>query len=101
MEFLILAYDGTDEDAARRRLDARPAHLERMAKFTAEGRILYGTAILDDKDRMIGSMLVCNFGSRTELQSWLEADPYFTGKAWVDIEVHRCRPGPGFSKPAR
>lgn len=100
MEFLILGYDGSDAGAPQRRLDARPAHLERMKTCVANGTILYGAAILDDGGAMIGSSLVCDFATRDELDAWLEADPYTRGGVWKKIEVRRCRPGPGFERTA-
>jgi uncharacterized protein len=98
MEFLILAYDGTDSGAPERRLAHRPAHLETIAKLVAEGRIFYGAAILDDSDGMIGTVLVGNFPSRAEMDAWLKVEPYATGGVWKKIDIQRCRTGPAFLK---
>jgi uncharacterized protein len=100
MEFLVIAYDGKDDRATERRLAARPAHLDLVKKFAADGKFLYGTAILDDGDMMIGTSLVCDFPSRAELDAWLEVEPYVTGKVWQRIEVHRCKSGSAFGKKA-
>ena len=98
MEFLILAYDGTDNGAPERRLAHRPAHLETIARLVAEGRIFYGAAILDDSDRMMGTVLVGNFPSRAEMDAWLKAEPYVTGGVWKKIDVQPCKTGPAFLK---
>lgn len=100
MEFLVIAYDGKDDRAIERRLAARSAHLELVNKFIADGNFLYGTAILDENDKMIGTTLVCDFPSRAHLDAWLEVEPYVTGKVWQKIEVHRCKSGPAFAKKA-
>jgi len=98
MEFLILAYDGTDGGAPERRLAHRPAHLEMIGKLVAEGRIFYGAAILDDSDRMIGTALVAHFPSRAEMDAWLNVEPYVTGGVWKKIDIQRCKTGPAFLK---
>lgn len=100
MEFLILAYDGTDDGAIERRLAARPAHLELASKFIADDTLLYGAAILNDSGKMIGSTLVCDVPSRAQLDAWLAVEPYVTGKVWQKIDVHPCKPGPAFAKKA-
>jgi len=100
MEFLVIAFDGEDDRATERRLAARPAHLELVSKLTADGKFLYGTAIPDDSERMIGTSLVCEFSSRTQLDAWLEVEPYVTGKVWQRIEVHRCKSGAAFARKA-
>jgi uncharacterized protein len=101
MEFLVIAYDGKDDHAMDRRLAARPAHLELVNKFVADGNFLYGTAILDDSDKMIGTSLVCDFPSRAQLDAWLDVEPYVTGKVWERIEVHRCKSGTAFARKAK
>jgi uncharacterized protein YciI len=87
MQYLILAYDGTDPDAPARRLAVRAAHLASVAPMV-EGRSIHvGGAILDERGGMIGSMVLVEFPSRVELDAWLENDPYVTGKVWQRIEV--------------
>lgn len=100
MEFLVIAYDGKDDHAIDRRLAARSAHLELVNQFVADGTFLYGTAILDDSDKMIGTSLVCDFPSRAQLDAWLDVEPYVTGKVWQRIEVTRCKSGTAFARNA-
>lgn len=91
MHFLVLGYDGTDAQAAARRLAARPAHLEQARTQFATGRWLYALAILDDEGRMVGSAIVCDFPSRSVLESeWLEREPYVTGRVWERIEIRQA-----------
>ena len=98
MEFLILAHDGTDDDAPARRLAARPAHLERINEMIAAGTLLYAALLLDDTGQTTGSSLVCTFPSRADLDAWLALDPYVTGHVWQKIEVHPCKPAPAFTR---
>lgn len=96
MQFLVLGYDGKDEEAINRRLAAREAHITLGDKMRDAGKMLYGAAILDDNEKMIGSILICNFGSRQKLDEWLKIEPYVTGNVWQRIEVQQCKIGPSF-----
>lgn len=87
MQFLITAYDGTDDLAQERRAAARPAHIEGAHSLKENGNVLIGGAILDDDGNMIGSSLVVEFESRDELDTWLNNDPYITGNVWQDVTV--------------
>jgi len=91
MEFLILANDFRDPEAPARRLQQRPAHIDGVRRMKAEGAFLEGGAMLDDEGRMVGSMLVVEFPSRSEVDAWLAKDPYVTGQVWEHITVRRFR----------
>ncbi|MDP6414632.1 MAG: YciI family protein [Gammaproteobacteria bacterium] len=91
MQFLVIAYDGTDEQANDRRMAARPAHIDGVELLRESGNIIAGGAILDDEDQMIGSTLYVDFESRQALDHWLENDPYVTGGVWQDISVKPIR----------
>jgi uncharacterized protein len=90
MQFVITAYDGTDEHALQRRMDAREEHLKSVEKRFKEGNHLYGAALLDDNERMIGSMMVVNYPSREAVDEWLKEEPYVTGSVWQKIDVKPC-----------
>ncbi len=96
MQFMVIGYDGTDEEALERRMRARPAHVALGDKMRDAGEMLMGAAILDENDKMIGSVLICDFESRADLENWLEAEPYVVGDVWRDIQVTPCRVGPSF-----
>jgi uncharacterized protein len=97
MQFMLLAYDGADEAALARRLAVREQHIALGDKLVAEGKMLYGTAILDESGKMIGSMLIVEYDSRAELDEWLETEPYMTGNVWHDIQIQPVRVGPSFA----
>ncbi len=97
MQFLVVGYDGKDEQALDRRMAARTAHLALGDKMRDEGTMLYGAAILDDAEKMIGSVLICEFENRAQLDKWLQEEPYVVGKVWQDIDVKQCRVGPSFA----
>lgn len=87
MQFIIIAHDGTDAKAEERRMKARPLHLEKMKEIKKSGNFVCGGAILDENEKMVGSMVVCEFPGWDEMEAWLETDPYVTGGVWQDIEV--------------
>ena len=87
MQFLVTAYDGTDEQAQERRAAARPAHIDAAQVLKDGGNLLIGGAILDDAGQMIGSSLIVEFDDRSTLDEWLSNDPYVLGNVWQDITV--------------
>ena len=96
MHFLVIAYDGTDDDALNRRMASRKKHLELNIQLKDKGNMLYGGAIVDDDGKMIGSSLVCQFTSKKELDKWLKEEPYITGNVWEKIEVHPFKIAPAY-----
>lgn len=91
MHYLIITHDGTDEKALDRRLAARDRHLSSIERLKAEGKALYGAALLDNAGTMRGSILIVNFPSDEELREYLASDPYVTGHVWEQVEVKPCR----------
>ena len=98
MEFFVRAYDGTDEGAVARRDAARPEHRVVADKLSANGTYLYTAAIVDASGRITGSILVCDFPSRKELDAWLAVEPFVTRNVWQKVEVELCKPGLAFGK---
>jgi hypothetical protein len=98
MQFIIRAMDYKDKDALARRMEMRQAHLDYVAQLKAEGKVLFGAALLDEDGNMCGSIIVCDFSSRAELDAYLESDPYVTGLVWEGIDVTPCKVAPSFAK---
>ncbi len=91
MQFLVTAFDGTDDDALARRMAVRDAHIEGAKQMKETGTMRAGGAILDDDGKMIGSAMILDFPSRAELDAWLAADPYTTGDVWRTVDVRPFR----------
>ena len=94
MQFIVTAYDGTDQGALERRLAARDAHLKSAKEMFDSGKWLYAAGILSDDGKMIGSMIVCDFASRDELEEWLKVEPYVVGNVWKEIKINRAQVAP-------
>lgn len=90
MQFLIIGKDGNDKDAIKRRLAVREAHLKLGDEMEASGERWYGCVMLDDNEKMIGSMAVLDFPSEKDLKDYLKKEPYVVGKVWKTIEVFKC-----------
>ncbi len=99
MQFVLVAYDGTDEDALDRRMAVREAHLDLAKEMIESGKWLYACGILDDEERLIGSMIVCDFPSREEMeQQWIVKEPYMLGNVWQTVKIHRALVPPILTK---
>lgn len=90
-QWVVIAYDGTDEGAPARRQAVRPAHLANVAPMVEAGQLKAGGAILDDDGRMIGSVTIADLPDRAALDHWLATDPYVTGGVWQRVEVKPFR----------
>jgi hypothetical protein len=76
VEFLLIARNGTDEGAVARRLAVRERHVALFDDFSRRGYFKYGCARLNDDQKMIGSVIVCEFPSRQEVEDqWLSQEP--------------------------
>lgn len=95
MQFMVVAYDGTDEKALERRMAVREAHLKGAKEMFDEGKLLYASGILNDDGKMIGSMMVVDFESKAELEEkWLKNEPYIKGSVWENIDIKRAGVAP-------
>jgi len=91
MQFLLLAYDGTDDAATERRMSVRQEHLDKIAYLKKSGEFIAGGAILDDEGKMIGSMVLYEFPDRAALDEKLKDEPYFTKGVWKSVEIRPFR----------
>lgn len=91
MQFLLIAYDGTDEGALDRRMKVREDHLSKTAVLKKTGEFLFGGAILDDDGKMIGSMIVYEFPDRKALDDKLKDEPYMTEGVWQKVDIKPFR----------
>lgn len=90
-QYLIYAFDGTDNEALARRMAARPAHLANVAKLKQNDNYLIGGAILSDNGQMIGSSMLVKFETQAQFEDWYNNDPYITQNVWQNVTVHPFR----------
>ena len=95
MQFIVRGLDGKDENALERRMAARENHLAMAKKMYKNKNWLYAAAILSEDGKMTGSVIVCDFESKSQLQSqWLDHEPYILGKVWETVEITRAQVAP-------
>ncbi len=91
MLYAIIAEDAPDSLA--RRLDVRPAHIERLQALQNQGRLLLAGPhpILDTEHPgsagFSGSLIVAEFNSLEEAEQWAGADPYVTARVYTKVLV--------------
>ncbi|MFD2519913.1 YciI family protein [Emticicia soli] len=90
-QYVIIARDGTDEQAIDRRMAARPTHLEGVKNLKDNNQYISGGAILDDSGKMIGSVMILQFETDQEMQAWYNSDSYITQNVWQTIEIKSFR----------
>lgn len=97
MQFIVTGYDGKDDKALERRLAARDEHVKLIDIMKKEKKFLYAAALLDENEKMIGSMIVVDFPTREALDEWLKIEPYVKGDVWKEIDIKPCKVPPAFS----
>lgn len=91
MQFILTAWDGNDEEAPVRRMNAREKHLSNVRKLKEEGHFIWGGALLDDNKNMKGSVVVYEYESRKELDMMLKDEPYMKAKVWHYVDIHNFK----------
>jgi uncharacterized protein YciI len=91
MLFMIVGEDV--ENSLDKRLQARPAHLERLKQLQAEGRLLIAgpNPAIESEDPgeagFTGSLIVAQFASLEEAKQWANADPYVDAGVYKNVNV--------------
>jgi hypothetical protein len=91
MLYAIISED--NPDSLSKRLAARPAHLERLQALQNEGRlVLAGPHPAVDTEApgdagFSGSLVVAEFDSLEQAQSWAAADPYVDAAVYANVTV--------------
>ncbi len=90
-QYVIIAKDGTDDEALARRMAARPEHLAGIKSLKENNNFVTGGATLDDDGKMIGSVMIAQFESDELMQEWYDNEPYITQGVWKSIEIKPFR----------
>ena len=91
MLYAIISQDV--EDSLEKRLQARPAHLERLNTLQNEGRLILAGPhpAIDSEDPgpagFTGSLVVAEFSSLDAAQAWADADPYIAAGVYAQVTV--------------
>jgi len=80
-------------DSLIKRMAARPAHVARLQALQEEGRLILAGPFpaVDANDPgaagFSGSLIVAEFASLPEAESWAQADPFVTGGVYAQVTV--------------
>ena len=95
MWYVINATD--NEDSLERRLSVRARHLARLQELQNQGRLLLAgpCPAVDSNDPgpagFSGSLIVAEFDSLEDAQSWADADPYVEAGVYAGVSVKPFR----------
>lgn len=84
-------------DSLEKRVASRPAHVARLQLLQTQGRLLLAGPFpaVDAEDPgaagFTGSLIVAEFVSLTDAQSWANADPYLINGVYKEINVRPFR----------
>jgi uncharacterized protein YciI len=90
-QYLVTAYDYTDDGALKRRMDVRPHHLDGARELKASGNYITGGAILDDEGKMMGSVMILQFEDEEQLEAWKQSEVYITQNVWESVDIKPFR----------
>jgi hypothetical protein len=91
---MLYAIIATDHPASlAKRLEARPAHLQRLQALQDQGRLVLAGPhpAIDSNDPgqagFTGSLVVAEFDSLEQAQAWAAADPYQAAGVYAAVQV--------------
>ncbi len=91
MLYAVISEDKSDSLALR--LEARPAHLERLQRLQDEGRLVLAGPhpAIDSNDPaeagFTGSLVVAEFPDLSSAQQWADQDPYVAAGVYEQVIV--------------
>lgn len=85
------------ENSLADRLAARPAHVARLNELNDQGRLLLAGPFpaIDSEDPgpagFSGSLIVAEFASLADAETWAAADPYVAAGVYANVRVRPFR----------
>lgn len=91
---MLYAFISQDvENSLAARIEARPAHVERLLQLKQQGRLIIAGPhpAIDNSDPgpagFTGSLVIAEFESLVEAQIWADDDPYVTAGVYQSIII--------------
>jgi uncharacterized protein len=91
---MLYTISGEDrQNSLAARLEARPAHIERLKHLQEEGRLILAgpCPAIDSPDPgpagFSGSLIVAEFASLEAAKNWADADPYVAAGVYAQVTV--------------
>lgn len=90
MLYMILATDVDDSTALRQ--EHRPAHLARLEQMKEQGRLLLaGPTPYPEQEGVSGSLIVAEFDSLDEAETWASEDPFALNGIYEEVLIKPFR----------
>lgn len=93
MTHVVIAFDGTDADAAERRAAAMAEHVAFITAEAEAGRLVLGLPLLDEAGHSQGSLMFVA-GDEAARDAYLAAEPFARLGVWQRVESHGFRVAP-------
>jgi uncharacterized protein YciI len=109
MAYAVLAFDGTDAEAADRRAAALEGHVAFITAEAEAGRLALGLPLRDEDGRTLGSLMFLDVPDRAGVDRYLAGEPFAARGVWREVQVLDFRiaplpyapwPAPGGPAPA-
>jgi uncharacterized protein YciI len=91
---MLYSIIGTDhDDSLQHRMQARPAHVNRLQELQNQGRLVLAgpNPVIDSEDPgtsgFSGSLIVAEFSSLEAAKAWADADPYVAAGVYAQVTV--------------
>ncbi len=91
---MLYAIVGQDvADSLEKRLAVRPAHIARLQTLQEQGRLILAgpfpavDAVDPAAAGFTGSLIVAEFSTLVEAETWAQADPYVTAGVYAQVTV--------------
>ena len=90
---LYSIYARDHEDSLQNRLQARPAHVERLKALVESGRLVLAGPhpAVDSEDPgpagFTGSLIIAEFDSLEDARAWADDDPYVAAGVYAEVDV--------------
>jgi len=81
------------KNSLAKRLEARPAHLQRLQDLKDDGRLFAAgphpaiDSMEPGEAGFTGSLVIAEFSSLTDAQQWADADPYIAAGVYQQVTV--------------
>ena len=91
-QYIIIARD--NPNSLDKRMAARTAHLDGVHALKSNGNFIKAAALLNEKGEMAGSVMLLEFSTREEFDTYKSNEPYVLQNVWGDIEISEVKVAP-------
>ena len=87
MYYSLICYDLPNSSEKRKRL--RESHIKYLNSF--QKLILFAGPMMDEKNNIIGSLIIIKFSNKNEADDFSKNDPYFLGGLFKKVLINKFK----------